>query len=399
MTYAIKGLLPNHKRLIGIGLSVNLITGWGNYGRNLVLQLQQMPDFFPILLKDVNISNDFNPLHQALLRPLVVKQQELQKIINQHQQKPTSLDFPILHSIGNRIQGGIQNIKGSKNIGIIFTEDTQILHDSLARAKQYDILVAGSTWNTKILQGFGLHNIQTCFQGIDSTIFHPAAKSNLFKDRFVIFSGGKLEYRKGQDIVVAAFKRFVSRHPEALLLTAWQNMWPQFMLGIDQVGHVIGMPKSTPNKHLLIKEWLVANGIPHNACLDVGIIPNHMVGQILREADVSVFTNRCEGGTNLVAMECLACGIPTIISANTGHLDLICDNHCYPLRTQGSVQSNINFIGLQGWGESNVEEVVEMLEEVYINRDKAREKALAAAVFMQDWTWEKQIRRLICSTL
>ena len=43
----------------------------------------------------------------------------------------------------------------------------------------------------------------------------------------VIFSGGKLELRKGQDLVVAAFKIFHARHPDALLISSWQNGWPE----------------------------------------------------------------------------------------------------------------------------------------------------------------------------
>ena len=75
-----------------------------------------------------------------------------------------------------------------------------------------------------------------------------ASQANMFDDRFVIFSGGKLEYRKGQDIVIAAFKIFQKRHPEALLITAWHNVWPQFMTGIEQTGNVVGLPKISQNK-------------------------------------------------------------------------------------------------------------------------------------------------------
>ena len=44
---------------------------------------------------------------------------------------------------------------------------------------------------------------------------------------------------------------------------------------------------------------------------------------VLRRADVALFPNRCEGGTNLVAMEAAAVGVPVVLSANTGHLDVI----------------------------------------------------------------------------
>jgi glycosyltransferase involved in cell wall biosynthesis len=384
--------------VLGVGWQINLTTGWGNYGLNLVLQLQQSPNFVPLLLTPPNISEGLNPLHRELLQQPLLEQQRLQQLIQQHRGNRLDFNVAVLHGLGNQFSGGNQNIRGSQNIGVIFSEDTKLLPDALARAKQYDLIIAGSTWNAEILESYGIQNVRTIFQGIDPAKFHPAPKSNLFKDRFVVFSGGKLEYRKGQDIVVAAFRQFASRHPDALLLTAWHNFWPQFMIGIDRMGHVEGIPKLTQNKQLLVKEWLVANGIPADACLDVGAIPNHIVGQVVREADVAVFTNRAEGGTNLVAMECLACGIPTIIAANTGHLDLVSDDRCYALRTQAPTQPNEYFAGVEGWGESDVEEVVEMLEQAYNNREVARQKGLAAAEFMQDWTWEKQINRF-CNVL
>jgi tetratricopeptide (TPR) repeat protein/glycosyltransferase involved in cell wall biosynthesis len=388
---------PITRHPLGIGWGMNLTTGWGNYGLNLVLQLLQMPDFAPVLLVASSISNDFNPLHRELLLPLLNQQNKLQKLIEEHQGKQIALNSPVLYALNKRFQGNLP-IKGDRSVGVIFLEDTHILPDAIARAQQFDLVIAGSTWNGEILKSYGLENVRVCFQGIDPAKFHPGPKSNLCQNRFVVFSGGKLEYRKGQDIVVAAFKRFVSRHPDALLVTAWHNFWPEFMQGIDRVGHVQGLPNLDQNKRLLVKEWLVANGIPANACLDIGIIPNHLVGQVIREADVAVFTNRGEGGTNLVAMECLACGVPTILSANTGHLDLLGDKHCYALSTQRSVKSTSHFIGVEGWGESDVDEVVEVLEKVYNDRLSAKKKGEAAASFMQDWTWNKQIRRF-CNIL
>jgi hypothetical protein len=38
---------------------------------------------------------------------------------------------------------------------------------------------------------------------------------------------------------------------------------------------------------------------------------------LLRDVDLAVFPNRCEGGTNLVAMECLAAGVPTVLGLSS----------------------------------------------------------------------------------
>nr|WP_290226605.1 tetratricopeptide repeat protein [Trichocoleus desertorum] len=382
---------------IGIGWQLSLMTGWGVYGINFTLQLQQHPNFTPMLLTPASVTSELlNPLHQVLLRPAIAQQQNLQNLLANYPDKQVSLDIPIFHALGKDFDSKLlSRVSGQRNFGVVFFEDTALKPAAIAKAKTYDAIVAGSTWNAQVLQSYGLENVYTAPQGIDPTIFHPAPKANLFRDRFVIFSGGKLEYRKGQDIVIAAFRAFRDRHPEALLLTAWHNFWPQFMLGLDQANHVQGLPSIYTDGRLRVVEWLAANGIPADACIDVGPIPNHMVGQIIREAHVAVFPNRAEGGTNLVAMESMACGLPTILSANTGHLDLVGSDRCYALTHQKPAKPIPIFQGVEGWGESDVEEIVEVLEQVYTDYQTAQAKGQAAAHFMQDWTWEKQVQRCL----
>jgi len=386
-------------QLTGIGISwpVSVTSGWGIYGMNLTLQLLRNPAWEVALLAPPSISEIINPLHKSLLLPAVEKQKDFQELVTANSDKQINCNFPVLYALGNNLaSSGIENqITSACQVGVIFFEDTRITAEALEKAKKYSTIVAGSNWNADVLRGFGLTNVAMVNQGIDPAIFHPAPKSSLFGDRFVIFSGGKLEYRKGQDIVVAAFKRFHKKHPEALLLTTWHNFWPQYMLGIEQTGNVVGLPNVNRDGSLGIAQWLIANGLPIDSFIDIGLIPNHLAGQILREADAAVFTNRCEGGTNLVAMESMACGIPTILSANTGHLDLIHSNICYPLSSQGQVKPTAHFSGVEGWGESDVDEVVEALEQVYTNREQAKSRGLAAANFMLDWTWEKQVKRFL----
>ncbi|MEG4208026.1 tetratricopeptide repeat protein [Microcoleus sp. Pol7_A1] len=387
-------------QITGIGISwpVSITSGWGIYGMNLTLQLLRNPAWEVALLVPPSITSEsINPLHKSLLLPVVEKQKNFQELVTANSDKQITCNFPVLYALGNNLaSSGVENqITSASQIGVIFFEDTRITAEALEKAKKYSAIVAGSNWNADVLRSCGLTNVAMVNQGIDPAIFHPAPKSNLFGDRFVIFSGGKLEYRKGQDIVIAAFKRFRAKHPEALLLTTWHNFWPQYMLGIEQTGNVAGLPNINRDGSLGISQWLATNGLPIDSFIDIGLIPNHLAGQILREADCAVFTNRCEGGTNLVAMESMACGIPTILSANTGHLDLIYHNICYPLSNQGRVKPTAHFSGVEGWGESEVAEVVEALEQIYTNREESKSRGLAAANFMLNWTWEKQVKRFL----
>lgn len=380
---------------IGIGWSPGIDTGWRIYGLNLALELLKRPAFKPVPLLPLASPHLLNPIQRELLQPLMGDQQALHQLLSQHPDQVVTGDLLMLRPLGNHFvtPGEVQRIRGKRNVGVIFFEDTQFTSPELEYGRSLDRIITGSTWNTEILRGYGLENVVTVQQGIDPTLFHPAPRSGLLGDRFVIFSGGKLEYRKGQDIVIAAFKAFQARHPEALLLTAWQNPWVETLAGLERSPHLSGLPTVDPQGRLQIKPWLVKQGIPADAVMDVGLIPNYQAAQLLREADVALFPNRAEGGTNLVAMECLACGIPTLLSANTGHLDLLQADHGYPLRDQQAIAHPSK--GTDGWGESNVEEILEILETLYRDRPSSDHNAIAATRFAQGWNWSIQIDRLL----
>jgi glycosyltransferase involved in cell wall biosynthesis len=206
-----------------------------------------------------------------------------------------------------------------------------------------------------------------------------------------VFSGGKLERRKGQDLVLLAFAAFAARHPDAVLVTAWHSPWPVTALTVN-ANPAIAPVQLTSEGRLDPPAWAASNGVSAEHFIDLGVVPNHLMPRVLREMDVAVFPNRCEGGTNLVAMECMACGVPAIVASNTGHRDLIATGAAYSLRRQGPVPDGDG--GTEGWGESDIEEIVAGLEHFHANREKARRRGAAGAVAMQDWSWRNQIVRL-----
>jgi glycosyltransferase involved in cell wall biosynthesis len=107
------------------------------------------------------------------------------------------------------------------NIGYCFFEnDIEILRHSRRAARQWDFIVAGSSWCEYQLRIGGVKQTATILQGIDPTNFHqvPFREDD---DRFIVFSGGKFEYRKGQDLVIAAMRIFMQRHHNAYLACSW----------------------------------------------------------------------------------------------------------------------------------------------------------------------------------
>jgi glycosyltransferase involved in cell wall biosynthesis len=170
------------------------------------------------------------------------------------------------------------------------------------------------------------------------------------------------------------------------------------MVGLDSAGHVRGLPGVDGRGRLALGPWLAANGVRPDAVLDLGALPNHQMAQTIREADVALFPNRCEGGTNLVAMETMACGVPAILAANTGHLDLLSEpGTAAPLTRQQPVRGRCPlYRGMEGWGESDVSEMVERLEEVYRDREAAGLLGERGARFLhRAWTWRQRTAEIL----
>jgi glycosyltransferase involved in cell wall biosynthesis len=138
-----------------------------------------------------------------------------------------------------------------------------------------------------------------------------------------------------------------------------------------------------------IYDWILRNGVMPNQVLCLDTAPNRLMPDVFREVDLAVFPNRCEAGTNLVAMEALAFGLPCLISQNTGHLDIIQNNNAIPL----TVQKPIEGLGATGWGESSVDEIVDQMEAAYqgrlgLDRDVVRGSML-------NYSWERSINQLL----
>ena len=322
---------------------------------------------------------------------------QFQAQIKEHANGAVSANAPLLLALGNGFLGSpaAHNVvlEGDPTIGIVFFEDS-LDAEAIKRGKLLSLIVAGSSWNERVLRAYGFEHVRTILQGVDPTQFHRAPKLGVLRDRFLIFSGGKAELRKGQDIVMAAFKLFARRHPDATLVTAWHSPWPYLARSLDQT-RIAAPIEFDSNGKVDVRAWASTNDIAPDQVIDLGDVPNFSMPPILREMDAAVFTNRAEGGTNLVAMECMACGVPVILSRNTGHLDLIEDDNCYPLLDQRAVENRWNSIGdVQCWGESQVDEVVERLEQVYADRTETSRRGRRAAAMMQRLTWAETARQM-----
>ena len=316
--------------------------GWGVAGLHIALALAGDERILPVPLGRAHLF-EASEAQRSLLKPSLDAAALLNATDRYDDQSISTgdpLPFPVVHALGRwGVNGSLNSMDAGcwssvKNVGILFAETEQWPSSDLEGLRRYDEVLVGSTWLGEALlrKGEPLPPIRVFVQGVSSGFGPASALIRHAGDRFRVFSGGKLEWRKGQDIVVEAFKRFSHKHPQAnaQLVCAWSNSWRQTTLTILNATHTVGVPRATARQALeevtpgplpksdqdhedernALTDWLVENGIDRNAIAALPPLQHGDVPGILRKVDAALFPNRCEGGTNLVAMEALAMGVP-----------------------------------------------------------------------------------------
>ena len=188
----------------------------------------------------------------------------------------------MVEGLGNGLyfEGGLS---GTRTIGRCIFEDTRLagLDEKLAK---YDLLLCASHWNADLLKANCRKPVGLVFEGIDPSQFHPAPKSGVLDaSRFYIFSGGKVEFRKGHDLTLLAFREFSRRHDDAVLVTVWHSAWPQLSVGFQ--GKLDAPLGQTREGAIDVKNWVARNGIDPAKVIEIGPVPNAMMPALLREMD------------------------------------------------------------------------------------------------------------------
>lgn len=275
------------------------------------------------------------------------------------------------------------------NIGYCFFEnDIEALRHTRRAAREWDFIVAGSSWCEYQLRIGGVKQTATILQGIDPANFFPVSH-RADDGRFIVFSGGKFEFRKGQDLVIAAMRVFMQRHQDAYLACSWINQWPFSLATMAQSPH-IAFRMSDEDCTTILQRTLHDNGIPLERAYMAPLIDNTLIRQIYQQTDIGIFPNRCEGGNNMVMCEYMACGRTVIASDATGHADVVTAQNAFPLPNYTPILSKDGASQPAAvWHEVSVDELVEYLEFAYQNRDICAQKEHSAAEDMKRLSWDR----------
>ena len=380
---------------------ISNFSGWGLVGLHTFCHWALSGDLQPVMGSPIGPDelNFVNPLGMAQIGATAMQSNTVGESIESLMRSwngQVTLDFPVIHAVGNDFSTPAPGLRGSRNLGRIVYEDANTLTGARQRGRDYDCLICISEWNAAGLRQACSTPVVITYEGIDPAIFFPGPRSGITDPgRFYIFSGGKIEHRKAQDLVLLAFREFAARHPEAMLVTSWHNPVPKLSSGFQ--GRLKSPVEVGPDGRLQVQKWAYDNGIAPERVIDIGLLPNQLMPTVLRDMDCAVFPNRCEGGTNLVCMEAMACGVPVILANNTGVKDIIANGNCIALQRQSPVASG-GSANTEGWGESDVEEILDALEQLYASSALRREIGAQGGSFMSTRTWRSHseaLRRVV----
>ena len=285
---------------------------------------------------------------------------------------------------------------GFHEFDILGTKQISMLADN------WDALICGSTWMKEWVVD-ALESIDrempasVALQGVDMERFCYRApeRPDWMKDRFVIASCGKFEYRKSQDVVIESFRRFQKSVPEAMLLMCWHNPWPDTMrtmadsrydhnleLQSDKAGNIsiLGVDRKLIDPKDQVS-WLMSRNMDMPA--------------FYQNADIALFPNRCEAGQAIPACEAMASGIPSIIVDGHGMRDLVDiveESPCTFL--EGGKTFNYRDAG--NWVEPCIDEVCSEIRRLY-KENHSQENRIYLSGLMKSLSWDQTAKDVVAA--
>jgi len=298
----------------------------------------------------------------------------------------------VFTSIGAERLDLVYPVKGKINIGYTFFE-RDLTDEAIENARFFDLVLAGSSWAVEQLKQHGINNCDVLVQGIDETLFYPVETQA--HNGFFVFSGGKFELRKSQDLVLKAVGILQQKYSDIILVDAWVNYWPQSMWTMSYSPH-IKYEHNGGDWNSLMSHIYQINNLDEDKIITCEIIPHDELRSLFSKTDLGIFPNRSEGGTNLVLMEYMACGKPVIATNCTGHKDIVNSNNSLLLENN-TIREYLddNNEHYATWDEPDLNELVEKIEFAYQHRDQIEKLGKQAGSDLAEFTWAHMAERLL----
>ena len=271
-----------------------------------------------------------------------------------------------------------------KKIGYYIFEYNKIPENYIEIMNKLDAACTPSEWGVDVLKKNGLtiptYNIPG---GVDHAIYNSLNR-NLDQKRFRFIHVGKKEVRKGTAKVIQAFAKGFADNRKVRLSLFIHNI------------HIPGF-NSTEFVAKTLSEFENGKYLSAIDKIDTFDFVEDIVS-VYNTHHAAVFPTAAEG-IGLPILEAMACGIPTITTVNSAMLDYANDQNSITIRNLNEEKVwDPHFFPNEGergtWLAPNLDDIIEKMQWVYYNYDKAREIGIQGEDWVaKNYSWDLAAKR------
>ncbi len=213
--------------------------------------------------------------------------------------------------------------------------------------------------------------------GVDTSIFYPSTQPKEKDSPYVFLNIGKLEVRKGHDILTTLFSQAFTSSDNVELWMCNHN--PFFTQEENEQWNKYFHHHSLGDKIKIIP--------PLNTNVDIA--------NLIRRVDCGIFPSRAEGW-NLEILEMMACGKSIITTNYSGHTEFCNQKNSYLVKIDELEDAYDGkwFNGQGQWaklGQSQQDEIINFMQYCYKNRPVNQEGVKTA----KEFSWNNAAQKII----
>lgn len=263
------------------------------------------------------------------------------------------------------------------NSALTFFEKNQLNAHEIMSMNTQDIIFAPSKWAYDIIKNTPQFK-RECFHipmGVDCDQFKLSIRDNCPTYKF--FNIGKIEKRKGHDVLVDIFNKAFEKDDNVELVISWNNPF------LTEEQH-----KEWESKYKTSKLGDKIQFIPR--------IHRNQMNMLYNTIDCGIFPTRAEG-CGLPLMELLACGKPLITTNYSAHTDFCTSQNAMLVDIDGMevCSDGVWFHGEGEWArldEPQIDQFVEYMRKCYRSSYKMNIKGRQD---MEERSWDKTAQSIL----
>lgn len=345
------------------------ITGYGCLSRNLLVGLNKYEDI-DIFIQ--GIGREWEKIEPNLALPITT-------IPRHSDQKEWDITFHVMPP------PFLEALRGSLNFCYTQNGITKLLPSWIEVLQKQDLVIVPSQFDYEVFKEEGIENVEIIPQSSDFNLYTPALTPPSAKP-FIFLNVGTLNFRKGQDTLLKAFKIAFGDNPSIQLY---------FKPGRGDFRH-------------LFEHWLKDLDLKgENIILDERLSSPMEMADLYHKVHCVVNPSRGEGW-NMPITEGMCSGLPTISTYATAMVDYMTEENSYPIKaTPVKIKDHEKTWWSKGWlmgyGEIPEGEIYEVepkelakrMKEVYEDYGRACQKGLRGRQdIIEKWSWDKAIDKL-----